>query len=167
MSDSAPPARHGLRALIAHMVTVWALWWGGAALAGIVAVNVFSAAGTLAGRGFAGDFELTELLSASAIFAFLPYAQLTRAHVAAEIFTARAGARYHALAASVAGLIGAGIAAVLMWRMALGMADQQAYGAVTAIMQVPVWWAYGPALISLGLWIAAALVTMTEAKRDA
>jgi TRAP-type C4-dicarboxylate transport system permease small subunit len=162
--DACP--RHGLAGVIAQAITLWALM-GGLALAGIVAVNVLSVAVGLTGRGFAGDFEVTELLAATAIFAFLPYAQLTRAHVAAEIFTARAGRRMQALASSIAGILGALIAAVLIWRMAAGLGDQRAYGAETAIMQLPIWWAYVPALISLALWVAAGVLTAKEAVREA
>lgn len=168
LSGQAPDARlrHGLAGVIAQAITLWALM-GGLALAGIVAVNVLSVAVGLTGRGFAGDFEVTELLAATAIFAFLPYAQLMRAHVAAEIFTARAGRRVQALATSIAGILGAVMAAVLIWRMAAGLADQRAYGAETAIMQLPIWWAYVPALISLVLWVAAGVLTATESVREA
>jgi TRAP-type C4-dicarboxylate transport system permease small subunit len=163
---AAAHRRRGIARLIAQMVVVWALA-GGACLLGIVAVNVAAAGLRLGGAGFAGDFELTELLAATAIFAFLPYAQLTGAHIAAEIFTRRAGPRVLALIAAVAAVLAVGLAGVLIWRMAAGLADQRAFGAQTAILQVPIWWAYVPALISLGLWAAAALLNAAEALRAA
>lgn len=163
---SAKNARHtGLGRIcdgVRAAVTFWALV-GGVCLGAIVLVNVATVVLSVLGIGFAGDFELTELLAAVAVMAFLPLAQLSGAHVAAEIFTQRAGPRYRAAATVVAGAVGAALAAVLGWRMAAGMIDQRGFGAETAILGIPIWWAYAPGLVSLGLWATAALVTMAEA----
>ena len=42
------------------------------------------------------------------------------------------------------------------------MADQRAYGASTAILQIPIWWAYLPILVSLALLVATAALTFIE-----
>lgn len=151
-----------LTGAVCAAVTLWALA-GGACLGAVVAVNVATALLGLAGIGFAGDFELTELLAAVAIMAFLPYAQLTGAHVAAEIFTQGAGPGYRRAAAVAAGVTGAAVALVLGWRMAAGLADMRSFGTQTAILGLPIWWAYAPGLVSMLLWAAAGVTAALSA----
>lgn len=154
--------RSGPAAAVARIVTGWALL-GGATLLVVVAINVVSVVGQVFGRPFPGDFELTEMGVAVAVFAFLPYCQLTDANVTADIFTAGAPRRVLAAFRALASAIAIAFAGILVWRMYLGMLDQKQYDYTTAILQVPIWWAFVPALISLVLLIAAAAVTLVEA----
>ena len=120
---------------------------------------------TLSMNPVPGDFELVEIGCAVAVFAFLPYCQIRDANVTADIFTARASPRWLAAFKSLAALVAACFAAILMWRMSAGMADQRDYGYATTILQLPIWYAFLPILVSLGLLAAAALVTLTDALR--
>ena len=45
------------------------------------------------GKPLPGDVELVEMLAAVSVFMFLPYCQLARANVTADLFTARASPR--------------------------------------------------------------------------
>ena len=142
-----------------RLIHGWALL-GGLVLCLVVAVNVISVLGAIVWRPFPGDFELTEMGVAVAAFAFLPFCQLTGANVTADIFTARASHRWISgfkLAASLVALL---FALVLMWRMYAGMGDQRAYGYTTTILQVPIWWAFVPILVSLALLALASLLTL-------
>lgn len=161
MAADEAAGRKGIALLIARAATVWAIL-GGFLLLAVVAVNAASVLGGLFGTAFAGDFELTEMGVAIAVFAFLPYCQLTDANVTADIFTARASPRVVAGLRAVASLVAFGFGCLLMWRMAPGMADQRAYGASTAILQIPIWWAYLPILVSLALLVATAALTFIE-----
>lgn len=67
---------------------------------------------------------------------------------------------------ALASLIAFGFAAILVWRMWLGMVDQKAYNYTTTILQIPIWWAFVPILISLVLLIAAAALTLTKSLRE-
>lgn len=156
--------RSGISAAVARLATLWALL-GGLVLLAVVAINVASVVGGILGKPFAGDFELTEIGVAVAVFAFLPYCQLTDANVTADIFTARASPRTLAALRALASAIALGFAALLAWRMSLGMIDQKTYGYVTAILQVPIWWGFVPILISLALLVATAMVTFVESGR--
>ena len=101
--------RTGPAALIARAAAFWAIL-GGFLLLAVVAVNAASVLGGLFGTSFSGDFELTEMGVAIAVFAFLPYCQLTDANVTAAIFTARASPRVVAGLRALASLVAFGFA---------------------------------------------------------
>ena len=140
-------------------------WWalgGGLLLAAIVVINVANVVGGLFGKPFSGDFELTQMLVAAAAFMFLPYCQLNRQNVTADIFTTSlsktAQRRLSALGSAVAEVF----AALLLWRMFQGMLDQKAYNLASTILQIPIWWAYVPIILSLALLIVASAITLIE-----
>ena len=149
--------------LARHVITGWALF-GGVVLIGVVLVNAWSIlAGALINRPFPGDFELTEMGTAIAAFCFLPYCQLVGANVSADIFTARAGPRAIAAMATFAGLIAIIFAGILLWRMSAGLQDYREYEEFTGILEIPIWWAFVPTMVSLGLLLIAAIITFAEA----
>lgn len=167
MTNLPSDFRAGLFRHARLVIGLWALL-GGAVLCAVVLINVYStAASALFGRPFPGDFELTEVGVAVAVFAFLPYCQITGANVTADIFTARASARTVAILQFVASLVAFGFASLLVWRMWAGMLDQKAYGYTTAILQFPQWIAFLPILASLALLALASLMTAGEAWRSA
>lgn len=144
-----------------QIIDLWALG-GGLLLAGIVLVNVWTVIGGLVGFPFAGDFELTQMTVAAAAFMFLPYCQLHRQNVTADIFTANLSTRAQRRLSGLASVVALIFAALLLWRMTYGMLDQKAYKLASTILQLPVWWAYVPILISLALLVVAALITTAE-----
>lgn len=156
-----PTRRTGLPLAVEQAATLWAMA-GGALLLGVVAINVVSVIGGLFGRPFAGDFELTEVGTAVAVFAFLPFVQISDANVSAEIFTQRAPARLVAAFGLLAALVAIAFALLLGWRMYLGMLDQKAYDYTTAIVQFPHWIAFLPILASIALLALCAAVTAAE-----
>ena len=158
--------RSGFAAVVARSVTLWALA-GGALLLVVVLVNSLSVLGGIFGFAVSGDFELTEMGVAVAVFAFLPYCQLTDANVTADIFTAKASPPVLAALRALASVIAVGFAAILLWRMSMGMLDQKGYHYTTTILQIPIWWAFVPVLVSLALLVAAALLSLTESLRAA
>ncbi|ETX13036.1 C4-dicarboxylate ABC transporter [Roseivivax halodurans JCM 10272] len=161
MAFDEAQTRSGAAAAVAQAVTAWALL-GGVVLLGIVVINVLSVAGGIVGTTFPGDFELTEMGIAIAVFAFLPYCQLMDANVTADIFTSGLPERRVAALRALAALIAMAFAAILLWRMYLGMLDQKTYNYMTTILQVPVWWAFVPILVSLALLIAASIISLAE-----
>ena len=141
------------------------LWWallGGGLLAVLVLVNVWTVLGGLIGLPFTGDFDLTQMLVAAAVFMFLPYCQLYRHNVTADIFTMRLSARGRRRLDMLASVVALAVAALLLWRMWLGLLDQKAYQLASTILQLPIWWAYVPIVISLGLLVLAAVITLVE-----
>ncbi len=147
------------RGAFGRLVTWWALA-GCGLLAVVVLINVWAVVGPWIGLPFAGDFELTEMGVAVAVFTFLPYCQLTGQNVTADIFTANAGRRTIAVLSAAGSLVALLFAALLLWRMWFGLLDQKAYDYATTILQVPIWWAYVPILVSLVMLLVAAVETL-------
>ena len=136
---------------LARAVRLWALA-GGAILLALVGLNVWSvAADAIRGRPFPGTIELTELGVAVAVFAFLPYCQMTGANVAVDIFTLRAPPRATAAMALAGSVLALCTALVLGWRMGAGLGDLRAANLTTTILQIPVWTAFVPITGSLAL----------------
>lgn len=156
-----------IEALLARLVAAWALAGGGLLLA-LVALNLWSVlADALAGRPFPGTIELTELGTAVAVFAFLPWCQLANANVSVDVFTERAGPATLRALRLLAAAVAFGVAGLLAWRMGAGLADQRASGLSTAILQVPVWIAFVPIVASLALLAAAAVLSFLRAHAGA
>ncbi len=148
--------------LARRVIESWALA-GGIVLLGVALMTTWSAAsGWVLGKPLPGDFELTEVCVAIAVFAFLPYCQLTDANVTADIFTARAGPRSVAALGVLAALIALGFGLLLTWRTYEGLLDYRKYVEITAILKIPIWWAYVPALASLVLLVLACLIALTQ-----
>jgi TRAP-type C4-dicarboxylate transport system permease small subunit len=165
MSDPAAAPRTGAARAIERIATLWALG-GGVLILATVAVNTWSiVAQAVAGRPFAGAFELTEVGVATAVFTFLPYCQLTGANVTADIFTARARPRTIAAFGLTSAVVALGFALLIARQMTLGLIDQRAFGYTTTILQLPIWWAFAVIVASLALLAAASLVTLIEAGR--
>lgn len=142
-------------------------WWalaGGAALVAVVALTAVSAAGNiLLDKPVPGDFEVVEIAVAVAAFAFLPYCQLTGANVSADIFTSRLGPRALAALSLMSSALAAAFAALLLWRMSLGMLDYRADGEITHILGFPVWLAFPPMLFSLALLLLSGIASVSGA----
>lgn len=155
----------GCRSVLERTIRCWALA-GGGVLSLVVAINVWTVIAGQVGSGFAGDFELTEIGVAIAAFTFLPYCQLTGQNVTADIFTMRVGRRTLSWLSVLAAIVALGFAALLLWRMSLGLLDQRGFTQTTAILQVPVWWAFVPILMSLALLIAAAALSLVDALKQ-
>lgn len=165
MNDDAPEqSGPGLAGLLRRVITGWALI-GGVLLLVLVAVNVMAVGSGIVGHRITGDFEITEMLVAVAVFCFLPYCQMTDANVTADIFTARASLRWVAGFRLAAALVALCFALLLFWRMSLGMGDQRLFGYRTTILQIPIWWAFVPILVSLALLVTAAALTIVDSGR--
>jgi len=149
--------------LLRRAVEWWALL-GGFVLLGVVFMTSWSAtSGVLFARPLPGDVELTEMLTAVAVFMFLPYCQLSGANVTADLFTARAGPRTVAFLSLLSAVVALAFAVLLMGRMYEGMADYREYVETTTILHIPIWYAYVPALASIALLIAASLGSLRQA----
>ena len=112
-----------------------------------------------------GDFEMVQMGVAIAAFSFLPYCQLTGTNVTADIFTSRASPRWVALFALLAALVAVAFSVLLIWRMSDGLASYLEYEEVTTILNIPLWTAFPPILISLALLIVASAITVGQALR--
>ena len=152
-----------LHGLVLRVCTGWAVL-GGIVLVAVVAVNVASVLGAaLFGTAILGDFELTEVGVALAVFAFLPYCQIAGLNVTADIFTAGASRFWLSLFSLLGAAIALSFGTFLLWRMYYGMVDQRLYEATTTILQLPLWWGYAGCLLSLALLVVASFASLVDA----
>lgn len=144
-------------------------WWalgGGAVLFGLVAVNVVSVVmAALINKPVPGVYELVQMGAAISMFMALPYCQISGSNVTADIFTAGLERHVIVFLGGVGALFGLAWALFLLWRMSAGFEDVYEYRETTAIYQIPIWYAYVPALVSLLLFALAAIANLVQAKQ--
>ena len=149
--------------LWAHRIAGWWALAGGALLTAVVLLTAASAVSNIFFNApISGDFEAVEITVAIAVFCFLPHCQLTGANVCADIFTARLSARAQAGLALLESAVVCAFAALLLWRMSVGMLDYRYDGEITHILAFPVWMAFPPMLLSLFLLLFAGTATAFE-----
>lgn len=141
------------------LISVWALV-GGLILLSVVSLNIGTIIGGIVLIHVPGDFELTQIGVAVAVFCFLPYCQLHRHNVTADIFTFWANNKTVLLLRIGGAIVAFLFSILLLWRMTDGMLDQKKYDYTTAILQFPVWIAFIPILISLWLLGIASIMTI-------
>lgn len=124
---------------------------GGVVLTAITLVTVLSITGRAliwAGLGpIPGDYELVEAGTAFAVFAFLPWCHLQRAHASVEILTMRFSATANRIIDVIVDALMLLVAAVLAWQHWLGTLDKITYAETTFILRFPIWWAYAAGLV--------------------
>jgi TRAP-type C4-dicarboxylate transport system permease small subunit len=141
----------------------WAVL-GGVVLLAVMLMTVASVVmRALLGFPILGDYELVEIGTAIATFAFLPYCHQAGGNVVVDFFTEPAPAHIKHGLGALGSLLLAVVALALLWRMALGGYDFFHFREVTTNLGIPRWWAFPPILVSLAL---LALVSMVVCARD-
>lgn len=144
---------------------------GGALLLVIVVLTCVSIAGrTLFSAGICcgpirGIYDYTEIGIGVAIFAFLPWCQIRRAHAAVDLFKAFFPDLMNRLLDIIIDVTMLVLAAVVAHRLWLGMLDKRAYGETTLIAQTPVWIGYAGCLVgAVGFVLVAAFCVLRSAR---
>jgi TRAP-type C4-dicarboxylate transport system permease small subunit len=112
---------------------------------------------TFLGSPILGDYELVQVLCAMAVSMSLPYCQIARGHVIVDFFTTRTPASVNRVLDVAAGLLLAGLAFVVAWRLAIGMVDLKRTGDASMLIGFPTWVAYAPMVLSFVLLGLAAV----------
>ena len=86
-----------------------------------------------------GDFELVSIGIGVAVFAFLPYCQITRSNVIVDFFMVRAPTRAKAFCDAIGALFYLVIGSILTWRLILGGLDMYRYSERTMTINFPRW----------------------------
>ena len=102
-----------------------------------------------------GDFELVEAGVAFAIFAFIPFCQITNGHATVDIFTSKLGVGTNRFIQMVVEIVFAAVLILIAERLYDGMTSKMRYGETTFLLQFPIWWAYAVSLVAA---VLAALV---------
>lgn len=152
MSNAGDGGSPGLLGRALHRLCAGLAVLGGLLLVALIVMTSISVAGrALLGAPIPGDFELVEIGCAVAVFAFLPYCQITRGNVVVDFFTAGAIPRHRAALELAGNIAFTAIAGLLTWRAALGAGEMLRYGETTMVLAVPIWWGFVPAVVCLGV----------------
>lgn len=145
---------------------------GGAVLLGLTLLTVYSILGRALvpfdiGPGpLRGIYDMTEIGVAAAVFAFLPWAQLTEAHARVDLFRWAMPDMLDRLLDLLFNIAMAFVAAIGTWRLYLGMQDKLAFGETTLIAQIPVWQGYAAGLVgAVGFVLVALFCVLRSARR--
>lgn len=118
-----------------------------------------------------GDFELVAIGTGLAVFAFLPWCQLTRSNVIVDFFMTRAPARAKAFCDLIGGLMYLVIASILTWRMIFGGIDMYNYDEMSMTISFPRWTTFPVSVLMMAFLIVVVAYTVwrsyTEAKNGA
>jgi TRAP-type C4-dicarboxylate transport system permease small subunit len=107
-----------------------------------------------------GDFEMVQMATAVAIFAFLPYTQARRGNIFVDTFTGKLGPRSNGLIDALWDLVYAGMIGLLTWCLAVGAIEHYRSGQTTMLLQIIIW----PAIaISTALLLLLTCVAVSTA----
>jgi len=113
---------------------------GGLLILGAAGVVVVSVVRRWAGsQPIPGDFELVQMATAVAVFAFLPYCQLRRGNIAVDTFTARLPAPVNAVLDASWDLVYAVSMGLIAWCLLNGTAEMLRNGTTTMVLGLAVW----------------------------
>ena len=160
--------RHGPLGRALHGLSAGLAVLGGAVLVALIVMTCVSILGrALFSAPIPGDFELVEIGCAIAVFAFLPYCQMTRGNVVVDFFTAGVSTRRRASLDLAANTLFTLIAGLLTWRAVLGGLDLHRYQETTMVLAVPLWWGFVPAVLCLAVLTLVSAYTVLRSRREA
>lgn len=137
---------------------------GGLALVAITLITVVSITGrglgSLGLRPIPGDFELVEAGTAFAIFAFLPWAQLTGGHATVDVFTSFLPDRANRVIDVITELLMTAVITLIAVQLWHGMWDKIRYQETTFILQFPVWWGFAAAMVAAVIAVIVSLYVL-------
>ena len=156
MSDdaaaSARPADAAGRIL--HDAARWLAVAGGFMLCALAALTTISVSGRSAlSAPVPGDFELVAIGTGLAVFAFLPWCQMTRGNVLVDFFMAGAPPRVRILCDLAGNLFYLVIGSILTWRMILGGVDMYDYAEKSMTINFPRWTTFPPSILMLAFLV--------------
>lgn len=129
-----------------------------ASMAATVAFNVTWRATSLG--SLTGIVDLIELLTSTAIFAFLPYCQLMRENVIVDFVLTRAPTRVKTLCDAFGSLMFIIIGGLLTWRLILGGFDMYRYKESFTTIGFPRWISFPYAAACLTLLVVVCIYTL-------
>jgi TRAP-type C4-dicarboxylate transport system permease small subunit len=137
---------------------------GGLTLLAIILMTVTSVVGrALVPIGLGpvpGDYEITEMSIAFAIFCFLPLCQLVAGHATVDVFTSGLSQRTNLILLAIWEVILTATMIFIAWRLYEGFLDKFGNNEISMLLAIPVWWGYFASLfpaavgVIVGLWSA-------------
>ncbi|WIJ25077.1 TRAP transporter small permease [Devosia sp. RR2S18] len=144
---------------------------GGVVMIASILLVVISVAGRAllwAGLGpIPGDYELVSAAMGLSVFAFLPWAHLTRGHAIVTLLTDNFGRRFNAWLLVITDLLMFIAALFIAWRLYYGMMDKFAFRETTLLLRMPLGWAYAAALVGAAVFVVVSLFVVGRSIRNA
>ena len=146
---------------------------GGIVLVVVTATTVISVIGRsllwtrLGFRPIPGDYELVEAGVLFAVFSFLPWCHLTRAHAIVAVLSDRFSVRANVVIEAIMDLLMLGVALFIAWRHCLGILDKFAYRETTLLLRMPLWWVYAAGMIGAVVFVIAAAYCLVRSSAAA
>jgi TRAP-type C4-dicarboxylate transport system permease small subunit len=107
-----------------------------------------------------GDYEITEMGMAFALFCFLPLCQLTVGHARVDVFTSFLSVQTNRWLRLLTEIALALALVLIAWRLQVGTAARMTSGQTTYLLEWPVWWPYAASSVAAwaGVIVAAYMV---------
>lgn len=151
-----------------YRIARWLAILGGAILAAMALLTTVSIAGRAAfSAPVPGDFELVAIGTGIAVFAFLPWCQLTRGNVLVDFFMDRAPVRAKALCDALGGILYVLLGALLTWRMVFGGIDMYRYSELSLTLNFPRWTTFPVSVALMAFLIVVTAYTVRRSLREA
>lgn len=145
------------------LISKWSAWGGMLLLLGAVfATTADIFARKLFDYTYQGTIDIVQLCVLSAAFLSIPYAFISRSHVAVAVFTDRFGARGRAAISSLAALLATVIMAAFSWFGFHHASMQMEYGDVSQTIGIPIVWYWSPVIYGCALSSLISLVMSGE-----
>jgi TRAP-type C4-dicarboxylate transport system permease small subunit len=139
---------------------------GGAAALTVATVMVVSVLGRwLFSAPVPGDFEVAQIGTAIAVFAFLPYCQIVRGNIVVDSFTSRLPARMRGRIDALWDVVFAAAMALVAACLARGTVDTFASHEVSMMLRIPVWPGVAFGALSCALLAIVSLATARSVLR--
>ena len=150
-----------------HAIARWLAVLGGAILAAMALLTTVSIAGRATfSAPVRGDFELVAIGTGIAVFAFLPWCQLTRGNVLVDFFMVKAPVRAKALCDALGGILYVLLGALLTWRMVYGGIDMHQYAELSLTLNFPRWTTFPVSVVLMAFLIAVTAYTVHRSFRE-
>jgi TRAP-type C4-dicarboxylate transport system permease small subunit len=156
---------------IAHGLARWMALLGGFTLLAMIVIVVVSVIGRAfiwAGlKPILGDYELISVGMGFAVFAFLPWAHLTRGHALVSLVTDTFGDRTNMWILVVTDLLMLCISAFIAWRLWFGMLDKFNYRETTILLGLSMGWAFAAAFAGAVVMVLVSAFVLARSISDA
>lgn len=158
-TDNARPTDPVGRVLYA--ISKWLAVFGGVVLSVMAVLTTVSVTGrTIILQPIPGDFELVAIGTGVAVFAFLPWCQITRGNVLVDFFMSAAPPRARIFADIVGGVVYLAIAGILTWRMIFGGIDMYNYNELSMTINFPRWTTFPLSVLLMSLLVVVIAYTI-------
>lgn len=149
----------------------WMAIAGGIALLAMIAIVVISVVGRAfiwAGlKPILGDYELISIGMGFTIFAFLPWAHITRGHALVSLLTDTFSPAVNAWILVVTDLLMLVVSTFVAWRLWLGMLDKFNYRETTILLGLSMGWAFAAAVVGAIAMVVVAIYVLGRSISDA